>query len=91
MNMAVRVRRPDHDFVKGCRHSLTPSVIGINRLDEKGKVGYSGETYVGVRSLKHNNSSAFTHHEDLLRVVELFPDAFRTESGRYKACYDQRY
>ena len=84
MNMSARVRLPDHDFAVGSRHLLVPSVVGINRINERGQVGYSGETYVAVRSQKHNNSSAYTHHEDLLKVVELFPDAFKTEDGRVK-------
>ena len=84
MNMNVRVRLPDHDFVKGSRHGLTPSVMAIHRIDEQGKVGFSGETYIAVRSLKHNNSSAFSHHEDLIRMVELFPEAFKTENGDIK-------
>ena len=74
MNMNVRVRLPDHDFPVGTRHALVPSVMGINRINEKGQVCYSGPTYIAVRSLKHNNSSAFTHQEDLLRIVEHFPD-----------------
>ena len=84
MNMNVRVRLPDHDFPVGSRHNLVPSVMAVNRMDEKGKVSYSGETYVAVRSLKHNNSTAFSHHEDLLRLVHLFPDVFRAESGQMK-------
>ena len=84
MIMAARVCLPDHDFVKGSHHSLTPSVIGVNRLDEKGKVLYSGETYVAVRSLKHNSSSAYSHHKDLLRIIELFSEAFKTENGDVK-------
>lgn len=47
----------------GSRHLLVPSVVAITRIDAGGKVGYSGETYVGVRSQKHNNSSAYSHHE----------------------------
>ena len=43
------MRLPDHDFNVGSRHLLTPSVIAINRLDNKGSVSYSGETYIGVR------------------------------------------
>ena len=38
----------------------------------------------GVRSLKHNNSSAYSHHQDLLRVIDVFPDVFKTESGEIK-------
>ena len=84
MNMNVRVRLPDHDFPVGTRHNLVPSVMAVNRIDERGKVSYSGETYVAVRSLKHNNSTAYSHHEDLLRLVHLFPDVFRAESGQMK-------
>ena len=84
MSASLRVRLPDHDFAVGSRHLLVPSVVGINRINEGGKVGYSGETYVAVRSQKHNNSSAYTHHQDLLKVIELFPDAFKTEDGRVK-------
>ena len=45
---------------------------------------YSGETYIAVRSQKHNNSSAHSHHEDLLRVIELFGDAFKSDDGNLK-------
>ena len=52
MKMSARVRLPGHDFAVGSRHLLVPSVVGINRINEGGKVGYSGETYVAVRSQK---------------------------------------
>ena len=84
MNMNVRVRLPDHDFPVGSRHALVPSVMGINQINEKGQVGYSGPTYIAVRSLKHNNSSAFSHHEDLIRIVEHFPSVFKTDDGEFK-------
>ena len=82
-NDRYRVRLPDHDFNVGVRHLLCPSVVAVHRVQD-GKIGYSGETYVAVRSQKHNNSTAYSHHEDLLRVIELFPEAFKTESGRVK-------
>ena len=37
-----------------------------------------------MRSLKHNNSSAYSHHQDLLRVIEIFPEVFRSASGEIK-------
>lgn len=40
---------------------------------------------MGVRSQKHNNSSAFSHHEDLHRVIELYPEAFK-HNGKVKPC-----
>ena len=78
------MRLPDHDFAVGSRHLLCPSVVAVHRVKENNSIGYTGETYVAVRSQKHNNSTAFSHHEDLLRVVELFPEAFKTEQGRVK-------
>ena len=74
------MRLPDHDFAVGSRHLLCPSVVAVHRVKENNSIGYTGETYVAVRSQKHNNSTAFSHHEDLLRVVELFPEAFKTAS-----------
>ena len=35
---------------------------------------------MAVRSQKHNNSTGFTHHQDLLRVIQLYPNAFFNES-----------
>ena len=37
-----------------------PSVLAQCEIDKEG-VSYSGVTYIGLRSSKHNNSSAFTH------------------------------
>ena len=76
MNMRVRVRLPDHDFCVGTRHLLVPSVIAHCVIDPKTGVSYSGTTYVAVRSSKHNNSTAFTHNEDMDRFRELHPEIF---------------
>ena len=81
MNMPCRIRLPDHDFAVGNRHLLCPSVVAVNKIDGCGHVGYSGETYIGIRSQKHNNSSAFSHHQDLQRVAELFPEALKDDDG----------
>ena len=53
MHIVYKVRLPDHDFAIGQRHSLIPSVYGICDLDKKGKLTYSGETFIRVRSGKH--------------------------------------
>lgn len=84
MISSYRVRLPDHDFNVAARHLLCPSVVAVHHVNENGIIGYSGETYVAVRSQKHNNSTAYSHHEDLLRVIELFPQAFKTGDGRVK-------
>ena len=81
MNMPCRIRLPDHDFAVGNRHLLCPSVVAVNKIDGSGHVGYSGETYIGIRSQKHNNSSTFSHHQDLQRVDELFPEALKDDDG----------
>ena len=39
---------------------------------------------MGIRSQKHNNSNAYSHHQDLLRVIDLYPDVFKTSSGKMK-------
>ena len=36
-----QVRLPDHDFSIGSRHLLTPSVISIHRVDDRGKIRYN--------------------------------------------------
>ena len=45
-------------------------------IDPSRGVTYSGTTYIGVRSSKHNNSSAYSHHEDLVRFREVHPEVF---------------
>ena len=60
MSLRCRVRLPDHDFKVGAKHLLTPSVISICIIDPKIGVTYSGPTYVGIRSAKHNGSTAFS-------------------------------
>ena len=71
----LKVRLPDHDFAVGSRHLLVPSVMAHCEIQDGG-VSYSGETYIGIRSSKHNNSSAFSHQEDILRMRDLMPDLF---------------
>lgn len=80
MNMRARVRLPDHDFAVGSRHLLTPSVVAHCNVDPlTGKVGYTGATKVAIRSSKHNNSNAFTHHDDLIQFIEEKPDIFKNK------------
>ena len=81
MNMRVRVRLPDHDFNVGSRHLLVPSVMANCVIDLKSGVTYTGPTYVAIRSSKHNNSSAYSHHDDLKRFIELNPSLFMEEGS----------
>ena len=81
MNMSVRVRLPDHDFNVGSRHLLVPSVMAACVIDPKSGVTYTGPTYVAIRSSKHNNSSAHSHHEDLKRFIEVDPELFMVKGS----------
>ena len=67
MHMRYRLRLPDHDFSVGSRHLLCPSVMAACHIHPKDGVTYSGETCIFIRSSKHNNSSAFSHQEDIVR------------------------
>ena len=69
MHMQYRVKLPDHDWVVAAGHKLIPSVyagiaVDINVLGMPGAVGYSGPTYVAIRSGKHCSSTALSHCMD---------------------------
>ena len=73
MSMDYKVRLPDHTFVVGERHSLIPSVYGVCEIDEKGCLTYSGDTFIRVRSGKHDSSTPFTHAEQIkLKPIVIF-------------------
>ena len=70
MHLDYRVRLPDHDFLIGTKHKFIPSVYGLCDIAPKdGRVTYSGDTFIRIRSGKHDTSSAYTHSYD---VRELF-------------------
>ena len=69
MGMDNKVRLPDHFFVVGERHSLTPSVYGVCDVNEKGRLTYFGDTFIRVRSGKHDSLTLFTSPFD---IRELF-------------------
>ena len=78
MMMEYKVKLPDHDFVKAPQHKLVPSVNAICDIKQSGEVTYSGPTLITIRSGKHDSSSAFTHQQDLEKLLVTFP--------RYKLC-----
>jgi hypothetical protein len=61
-----------------------PSVLAQCEITKDG-VSYNGVTYIGVRSSKHNNSTAFSHQEDLLRMRLLMPEVFENKSVLIKS------
>ena len=58
-----------HKFKVGDKHKLTPSVYAVCNVLENGKVSYSGDTFIRLRSGKHESSTVFTHFYD---IEELF-------------------
>ncbi|CAF2873837.1 unnamed protein product [Rotaria sp. Silwood2] len=86
MHLDYRIRLPDHDWTVAPRHQLTPSVYAACLLSEEGDLGYSGPTYIAIRSAKHEFSSAETHATDFDRLVSLkeFEDVARDETGQVK-------
>ncbi|CAF4260586.1 unnamed protein product [Rotaria sp. Silwood2] len=86
MHLDYRIRLPDHDWTVAPRHQLTPSVYAACLLSEEGDLGYSGPTYIAVRSAKHDLSSAESHAIDFDRLVSLkeFEDVARDETGQVK-------
>ena len=60
----------DHDFVVGGRHQLIPSVYAVCEITPDGKVSYSGDTFISIRSAKHDSSTTYTHHYDLTNLFE---------------------
>ena len=70
MHIDYKIKLPDHNFVVGERHKIIPSVYGICNILPSGKVSYSGETFIRLRSGKHDTSSAFPHAYDMKKLFE---------------------
>ena len=75
MRMEYKIRLPDHDFVISQGHKLIPSVYAKCDIKENGAMCYSGQTFIFIRSAKHDSSNAFTHHSDIKQVLE--DDSFK--------------
>ena len=76
MHLEYKVRLPDHDWMVGPHHKLTPSVytgivIKNNCMGQKEAVTHSGSTYIAIRSGKHSSSTASTHAIDFQRLIDL--------------------
>ncbi|CAF2767137.1 unnamed protein product [Rotaria sp. Silwood2] len=71
MHLDYVIQLPDHDFVVAPRHQLTPSVYAARVINAAGDVGYSGPTYIAIRSAKHDKSISANHRDDFGRLVKL--------------------
>ena len=75
MNLKYKVTLPDHDFVVATKHKLTPTVLGLRKIDnypvgDRSCVKYSGPTYIQIKSLKHISSNAFVQAELVNEVLD---------------------
>ncbi|CAF4223568.1 unnamed protein product, partial [Rotaria sordida] len=70
MHLEYYIKLPDHDFVVAEKHKLIPSVYGALIFKSK-QLSYSGSTYIGIRSGKHDHSTAFTHLADSYKCLSL--------------------
>ena len=62
MSMEYKVRLLDHDFAVANGHKLIPSVYSECEVrKEDGSLSYSGNTFIRIRSAKHDTSNAETH------------------------------
>lgn len=89
-NMEYQIILPDHNFVFAAGHKLTPSVIAGLVISEgrlEKAVGYSGSTFIGIRSGKHDFSIAATHAADLRHLyqhVSSFHQLLHKDNGQVK-------
>jgi len=84
MHVEYPISLPDHDWVVAAAHKLIPSVyagiaITTDGLGNREAVGYSGPTYIAIRSGKHSSSTALSHALDFekLMTVEYFDNVMR--------------
>lgn len=76
MHVEYKITLPDHDWIVANKHKLIPSVyagieIKPNGLGKPEAVGFSGPTYIAIRSGKHASSTAFSHALDIKRLLTL--------------------
>ena len=70
MHLEYKVSLPDHDFPIGKSHKLIPSVYAsCNRRKENDDIGYSGPTYIAIRSGKHDKSCAASHKVNFQNIL----------------------
>ena len=71
MSMEYKVRLLDHDFAVANRHKLIPSVYAECEINKKdGSLSYSGNTFIRIRSGKHDTSNAGTHAYDIRELFD---------------------
>ncbi|KZS06585.1 Uncharacterized protein APZ42_029912 [Daphnia magna] len=76
MHMEYRGVLPDDDLVVAAAHKLIPSNYGAVEIQKDGlgkpeSVGFSGPTYIGIRSGKHSSSTALSRAVDFESLINL--------------------
>ena len=71
MHVEYKVRLLYHDFVIGPQHKLIPSFYGICGITNTGDVSYSGDTFIRIKSGKHDTLDAYTHAFDVRNIFQL--------------------
>ena len=65
MHLDYRVRLPDHSFVIGECHTLITPVYGLCEISPKSTINYLRDTFIQIRSYKHNFLTAYIHAHDM--------------------------
>ena len=68
------------------RHKLIPSVYGVCEVQVHGNVSNSGDTFIRIRSGKHDKSHSYTHAYDMLelfkwKMIAVKPNLLLTTDG----------
>ena len=86
MHLEYKDRLADHNCVVTQRHKLIPSVYGVCEVKPNGDVSYSGDTFIQIRSGKHDSSNPYTHAYDMrelfkCNLINLKPILLLTTDG----------
>ena len=89
MHVEYKINLPDHDWVVAARHKLIPSVyagieIHRNGLGNRDAVGFSGPTFIAIRSGKHSAFTPLSHGFDFEKLLCLTEFDTITRTGIYK-------
>ena len=61
MHLEYKVKLADHNFVVAQCHKLISSVYGVCEVKPNSDVSYSADTFIQIRSGKHDSLNPYTH------------------------------
>ena len=65
IHMECKGKLLNHDFVIGLQHKVIPSVYETCTITNNGDILYGGDTFIRIRSGKHDTLNAYTHVFDV--------------------------